>query len=341
MKKFLTDKLIVLLLLALPMLSLAQPVLTESGLPYIGNIFRMVQCDTTNVDPGMAGANITWDFSGLVLAGDTNSTFIVDPSTTLNSAFFPNSDYTARTADEYRYHSHDADGLYLDGVEFPQLGAVPFDSSATLLSFPFTYQDSQSNNYTANFQYIFFTAYRNGTVTAVADGHGTLILPNGTHTNALRVKTIEQSRDSASAAVTNDSYSTSYGWYVPGWRSPVLIISHFVSTGVLNSEVRLVEYLSTDTTNAALSPLLQSLDFKLAPNPAQGLTHAQLHLPKAQPLKLSLLDMQGRRQDFHYKQNQAQGHLNIPIDLEGLTPGLYLLQVQVGEQMSYAKMLVK
>jgi hypothetical protein len=322
-----------ILLLSLPLF--AQPVFSESNLPSLGGIYRYVQADTTGVTAGPAGANVVWDFSSWNLINDTNTFYILPPAATPFGTTFGASDYAERTADEYKYFSHDASGLFLDGVSLPTIGAVKFDSAVTLATFPFAFGDSVTDRVTAQFTYLIFTAYRRGTATSVADGYGTLILPNGTYTDVLRVRTIEMSTDSVSAALKNQSNSVSFSWYAPDWDYPVLTMLTFESSGFISASSRVVQFLSTTSTGLEED---MGVGFRVYPNPASGLLRVEFEAGLASEAVLSVFDLAGK--ELRREQLPAMAGKTV-IGLEGLSPGVYLIRLEVNGKSAIRRVMIR
>lgn len=84
-------------------------------------------------------------------------------------------------------------------------------------------------------------------------------------------------------------------------------------------------------------------DFLLHPNPSElGEATASFTLPQASPVSLTLLDEQGRLvRTVLSGVNRAAGPQQVPLQLDGLAAGLYLVQLQASGYSRTGKLLVQ
>ncbi len=81
-----------------------------------------------------------------------------------------------------------------------------------------------------------------------------------------------------------------------------------------------------------------NLVFEVTPNPSQGLFMVKLDLPGLTDLELNVYDVVGRH--VFAVQTAAVGASQLPLDLQGLPSGTYLLRVRSGEQWGVRKLVV-
>jgi len=170
---------------ALPRQAGAQPTIDQSNFaPSPGESF--VLNASAWMDPGASGADVTWDFSALVI--DSTFTYAyVDPASTPMTDSFPTATVAHAEGGGYAYRSFDATGGYYLGYHMGGTSpVVDYQDPELTFQFPCTYGTQWVDDLFAD--YLPGPAwYYAGSINAEADGHGTLILPYGTFTNVLRL----------------------------------------------------------------------------------------------------------------------------------------------------------
>lgn len=178
-----------------------------------------IQYDTTGVTPGVAGANITWNYATLTV--DTTSVlshYYFDPATTPGASNFPSANLADLTpVGVYSYYQYSPDSvIYLGNYVASVNCEIAWDPQKSLIC-PFAYGNSFSDN---------FTRYRCGsgayshtysTRQTTYDGYGTLILPSTTFNNVVRIKIEDTTIDSTflsnnSFLSTTTTIGTTYMW---------------------------------------------------------------------------------------------------------------------------------
>lgn len=212
------------LLLVVPAISFAQPTITKMENHTIGTVVKQARDSTHFPAPGSAGASQTWNFTTLV-PQDTLTERIVAPSSTMFGTNFPYASY-ARIADGGRYTY-----IQKTPTENYMVGAVDSGSGTTVKYYdktvfsqtPMTYSKSVNDVYTCLSSMSADTS--KGTTQMVADGWGTLVLPNGTFTNTIRVKMQIHQVDSiqvGSNKMPGILDATTYMWYDDQHHSPLM-----------------------------------------------------------------------------------------------------------------------
>ena len=217
-KKFFAASLFGLLSLA----AVAQPTLTSANFPQVGDEFSRINANPSTVLPGAAGANVFWNFASLVPTSGSNSGQYVTPSSTTLGSTFPTADVANVSGTYVTYYD----------VTSAQSSWIGADNGGTLITFsdpllemtyPFTYG--------ATFSDIGDRQYNVGVVVGsrltrdvIADGYGTLVLPNATYENVLRVRIEETYRDTTPNPTQYfERESTRYEWYSETERYPLLV----------------------------------------------------------------------------------------------------------------------
>jgi hypothetical protein len=286
-------QLLFLALLAVPFWLKAQPVLQHDNMAPIG--FSAEISVGGPVAPGPAGANQIWDFSGVPLAA--YGTFeIVDPATTPYAVLLlGSSNYCYKmtlTASEsiYDYYNLLTNSMDKMGQNMSSTGGEIFTDPKIDLIFPFDYGES------------YFDAFAKtnggfGTVTKTFDAYGTLITPDQTYQNVVRILTVW------------DDMAWQYQWW--------------------NSESVHLLWSVDNESSVALSSALTGIDegpsdaatFSLSPNPAKdycGITGLDEAIKNIQ-----LIDLAGKVKKT-FEGNQHGFYVN------GLVKGLYLVRITMG-----------
>jgi hypothetical protein len=296
---------------------LAQPTLTQAT-----NSFSIGQSHTLNYSPyavpGAGGGGQTWDLSGLQV---DSTTFIqwVDPATTASGALFPQATI-AEVWEVVSFSQQDATGLYVLGTD-EQGTVVALTDTRRALKWPLTYQDSWSDTYAGTYTVQGFDIMRTGTYAGEADAYGTLQLPWGTVENALRVHvTAEQSDVSLFGTIAQDI--DSYQWFVPGEPWPVVeVVNNTVTSPVGTITVSYTLWMSDPVTAVRGRSILPGLRGWMLPGGAAY----QLD----RPVHGVVFDAAGQR--------VATLDRHTVIDLQGLTPGLYIVRSDDGALLRFIR----
>ncbi len=302
---------LIILLFVGSFIAKAQPVLnatdfeTELSMTvYSGN--------PSGLSPGDAGANQTWNFSGLTLNTDIVTMNRVEKSTAPNYNDFPNSNYCLK----FTIDNNDMQYLFLNlsNTSFENMGhSSRLDNTTTFVNtkypdtemiyqFPYTYNKEISDSYQINSQ-------NPTSFTTVYDAYGTLTTPFGTYTNVIRVKTTQGT-------------SVSYSWYQTKPFSFVMG-GDFTDRGYIN--------VYKNTTGLGVNPIEPSKAMAVFPNP----THAELNvqLPAQQTLdRVAISDVTGK---IVLKQDQNLNQINV----SHLANGLYFIEVHSGNEKFLTKFI--
>jgi hypothetical protein len=190
-------------------------------------------CDS--VWAGPAGANQTWNFSGLTSTGDT-SVHVNVPPVTNNPFPLANIAQHNEKDSTYSHLQQTTTATYMWGdIDSSTNGlSIIFSDSRLVIERPFTFGDNAADT----FAYTVDTETGSGVLAMEADAYGTLMLPHDTFNNVLRVKT--ESFDTVAGTVNTIISTTSYSWYADTSRAPLLRIDSF------NVIIGFISFTSTD-----------------------------------------------------------------------------------------------
>lgn len=308
----------------------AQPTLTAAGTNIvIGD--QLIESNASYVSPGSAGANQTWNLSAMTTSS-TATVNVVHPDSTANGASFPNANVAADRAGVVGYYN-------ATGTSFENYGnfaggiTVPYTNPEDLLHFPFTYNDSYTDNFTATFVAGGSTVYRVGTCTVTADGYGTVTTPAGTYTNALRIHLVEAYQDSSNifgtpyiSTYNNDQYM----WYDNNrhWA----IASVFSYTTTLSGTTQGGTFYGAPVgirSNAAFDGAV-----KVYPNPATAAIKVKVELEQNQRVELRLFNSLGEQVAIPVSARGVRGENVYQLDVSLYTEGIYFMQMWVNGTLS-------
>ena len=313
----------------------SQPTLTynNTGL-VVGDNFTVHNIDISGLTAGNAGANQTWDFSSAVSNGTTNVSF-VDPATAPNGSSFPTANLaTSQNSVWDFYLTTSSDHARVGADNGAQL--VDYSASQVQLVFPMGYQDMYVDSFAATLSGA-FPLDRSGTITVEADGWGTLITPDGTYQNVLRIKYVEDYGDEFNGTPFAQYNSEIYTWYQPGTHYPIFSMTTFTIAG--SSTTSYGGYLDAVSVSRS-GPNHSDIQLTAYPNPASEQVTVAANLGKPAPLEFSLINASGAS----VWERQVPGRMTEireEISLRDLPAGIYLLQVRSNEQRKIKKVIVQ
>lgn len=320
--------------LLLPVLAMAQaPVLTASTNAVAGDRFTIYRTDTFVA--GFGGTGVTWHFD--TLATYSTDTVLADTcSASPYCAFFPGSNlYTHRPSDTFSSYCNVSSTVFsLTGGWYTD--PIPYDNPEDLLRFPLTMPGSFKDTFSAYFTSAGYSYHRWGTIQVTADAWGTLILPGGTYSNVLRVRTNEYFDDSTMVSGSPFAWhynTVTYTWYAPDVHVELLNLGKTYRNGML---VSISSYFTKPFLVAVKDPALQDAVAQLYPNPATNEYTIHSDAIFATGSWAELYDMRGALVSRH----SLQGH-DVTVPVGQITPGLYQCRIYVtGKGVEVKKLVV-
>ena len=335
---------------------------SELNLPRAGD--ELVKDRTVYREPGEAGENRTWDFTGLRPIDDV---YVVH--------YFTRNDWKIIGTEKGKlsFLGINGDSLLIGGYETPS-DLVKYHRPGLLLRFPVTYGVSSEGFFNGRGKHHDrLESIVSGEIQTVADASGKMILPgNDTLHNVIRVhiRKIESSHclpitsefaidlpanDSLFSAVEPEVITTdTYQWYEEGCRYPVF---ETVETYRGDSIERIIldrnayyyhpaeqAYLPEDTANQAALERNRAarpakmtekegniLSFECYPNPVKGRLEIGLTLRKAVNVEVTLSDINGRL-IRRFPSKTAVVRYRETLDVHALPPGWYVVAASVGNE---------
>lgn len=349
------------LLLTLLSFGVAQPIIHRSHLLAPGDPF-FVGSVSTVPDPGSSGANAVWDFSS-VQAGNTALNTTVMASATPFAGDFPSANIAlvdqTPGATFYQYILLDEGVWEEHGYVDPGFSNVTFGNPRTFLEFPVSYQGQWQDDFTYTIEYLVgdpVTTRGEGNVRVNVDGYGTLMLPQSTFDDVLRLRIIAEATDTTNFGgglyERNYVYDTTIVWLSPSYHAP--LATHIRSrtdrtTTVIIGDTLVVpetlEYsgFSFDPMAEPTSAILEAADIGLAelqisPNPFEQQLHIAFNAQKDSEVVMRVLDIHGR--EFHHEMmSVVEGKNVVDIMLPELQSGSYLMSFQTDKGVHVRKLI--
>ena len=363
--------LILLLTLYLPPIYLSGQIDWSTNRPRSGD--KVIKKQINYIEPGESGENVTWDLSRLE---DTDTKFIQNyttPKLIADSIYIMGTDTFLKedvlpeelvigienyTVYYYRVRN---EGITLLGFENP-VTEIHYQNPLLQINYPFNLNDCDSMTFETTGLYSKELPLKSlGDIRIESDAKGQIILPSGdTLYNVLRMKTIQNIRDTSSMNMTQ----TSYNWFAEGYRYPVLETLHTENnTSDGTQEVFRTsffyppeqhQYLEDDINNqqvlnrssekgtvppSSIAPGFADYSIKgdgwgcnVYPTPIETNLNLEYKTEKEAKVKISLYDMGGKLLYLSPTRHQQSGYYTDLIDCRSLTTGNYVLRIMVGEE---------
>jgi hypothetical protein len=308
--------------------------------PQIGDVITMQVVDASGLEPGPAGANITWDFSTLT---NTNlmQANVVDPSTTPYGKDFPEADRCFNSNNQaFSYAKVETDAFYNIGTAVDTGGIeiiIPFTDYQKTMEYPFTYNSSYTDTDYAEFISFGVTIKQYGTVTTTGDAYGTLITPEGTFTNVLRVKQERTNIDSTFMGTMFLTATTTefldFSWYAENSRAPLF---NHNSSGPDKMAYYTIGSTGTD------EELISIEDLQIFPNPATDQVNVSMNVLQSANIEVNIHNQAGQQVMVNDALNFHEGHQSLSIDISTLPRGIYYVSFSNGKKnIKTQKLLVE
>lgn len=316
--------------------AIAQPVIGTADLPQGGTTYlragALPPLDQQDFEAG--GADLTWDFSGLVATADQETEYFPMSAASLTTQFvFSSADHFtafelpefgdefslpisgATVYNEFGNNAYKTIGLGITTEIFDL--PVMYEDDEELLPLPFEYGATVDG--TSAFEIdlegiLFYSTEQTSDIEV--DAWGTLILPGGTY-DCLRVKRTYEAFDSVNVAAAEIGFSlpregTVYEWYAPGEGMPVLSIQTFI-------DIPAVWQFKPGETDGIAAVNLRA-DWSLSPCPvAAGLP---IRIDGAAGRTLSVTTLEGR---LLHEGPISQAPANV-LDTKGWPQGVVIIR---------------
>jgi len=314
--------------------------IAQTHLTYKNNALRdgdvVKSYEFAYTDPGSAGTDKIWDFSKIAFTSKEQTENVgVTPGVPLPDV----AKYTSVMAvdgHEY-YHNITENTFELVGYTTKDIALV-YTDPIVKMKYPFFYGDQFSDNFSGEALYAGSHITFEGQYNVSADATGTLILPDRTSKNALRVKVVKKSLE-YNPCSTIEVHLVNYYWYVEACRYPVISLNYKTYQSS-SQDVEITEksaYFNPQESNnpnegVAGNNELSNNDFAINtfPNPFDDKTSCTYFLRNPMDVKVELFDITGKMAALLVNnEKQQEGIHNIDIDATALelVPGVYYIKL--------------
>jgi hypothetical protein len=200
-------------------------------------------------------------------------------------------------------------------------GYSVFTDPLKQLSFPLTYNTTWSDDYSGTVQ-LFGTSTISGSLTSTVDAYGTLILPTGTFSNVLRMRTTRSETTTFSGLVTTAETEVYY-FLKAGFANPLLEVRTTTTTspGSPPEVEQSLRYQSAGNTDVEVNT---AAAISVAPTVTAGLVRITSAEPFGQGLRVQLIDASGRTAEAPFIASTS----SLEVDLSRTAPGRYTILLQ-------------
>lgn len=262
-----------LLLLGASAMMSAQITLTKaSNDPISGNVINYNNTAGT-VDNSATGPNATFSNGGLTMGAASQTTYSTPSSTEI--ATFPGSTLKMVDGGTTVYYKASDTKLEITGIVNTQATLNFSVDNGTHINYPTTYGPTQNDTAKGTFSSSSASGLFSGTMTAIADAYGTLIVGNQTYSNVLRVKftqnfnlysALDVTYSNPIGTITNIAYS----YYDASHRYALLnSTSGNISIPLLSINQNVKTTFALNETFLAVNNAVKKENLVVYPNPAQ------------------------------------------------------------------------
>ena len=335
----------------------AQISITNNDVLALMGVSQVVETDTTGsmtINVGSAGANQSWDFTGVSVQGYTLSTSFISPQGTPLETYFPSSNFVYSFTDtsgsegynEITFYNYiEVTATHFStlgyGLEIPELDtSYVLGKSDDVAPLPITFNSSWVSTETdTTGDPAIFAIIELDTTTNTVDGWGTVQLPTGTF-NCLRVRA-----DNKYTQVTyiggqiqsiNITNTITYSWIS---KENFIVVEAESQDNDVNPNFTTAadfQRLVSTTTGIENQPIatLNPTSFQLFqnyPNPFNPSTTIRYQLPKSGNVVLSVYDIDGRLVKTLVDKFQDVGEYSISWDGQNTSSGIYFFRLDAGD----------
>ena len=304
----------------------------ELNYPIIGHGDSFTIAVTDTVAPGEAGANMVWDYSGLVTIQAVNGQFFE----TMGSVYaddYPNSNYyQALNGGQYYYLMGPYTQEYYGGVE--NGASYPYDDSEHFYDYPFAFESTHSDDSYNELNIQGLATYRSIETNSACDGYGVLTLPGegNTYDDVYRVRVNRLISDSTITGTTVIEVDQ-IQFLAQGLGSPlVLHTSLYIASAGGTDEYQFCEFMQQYTvgTEEIIAP-----SFALFPNPTSDVATIKW---ASTAESLEIFDASGRLVETV---TPVPGLTVALVDVSSWSPGIYSVIMKNGDQIASENLVVE
>ena len=318
--------------------AVAQPILTSTHNPVIGDVFTTFNADTTGVTEGPSGANQTWNFSTLNVQTTPTTTTYMAPSATPYAASFTGSNLAADIGGTYAYFNTSSTDLRFKGIGNSTF-VMAYSDDKINFTYTFTYTTTITDNIASTYTISSMTVNRTGVSATTGDAYGTLILPSGTYSNALRIHNSQNIIDDYGAYQATTMQET-YTWFISGNKNFLLQINETVTSWSFGGPPTYVKSVMVGSPAVGVEEVAGNVSaLRLFPNPTTENVTLSVSAATSQTASIEVMNVAGQVVATLTEELSAGENL-VNIGVGGLPSGLYNIILRADNKV-YSGRLVR
>ncbi len=273
----------------------------------VGESFNYYQ--TAYISPGASGTGVTWDFSSM----SPQSTIGVDVTANSGGTFPSSNVKLTQSNGGTIYYNLNSSIMEVVGMEIPGV-TFTYSNPTTYLQFPTTSTTNYTDPSACTFTTSGFNFSRTISTHTQFSGYGTLITPEGTFTNVVRLESVQTIVDTYSMGTINSTV-TAYNWYKAGVHHELANVSTTSSSSGTTQSAYYAEVPDNlGLENNTLSNLI------MFPNPANSNVTISTD---TQISSIAVYTLSGQE----VLNMEVNGLNTAELNIENLNSGVYLVKV--------------
>lgn len=276
----------------------------------IGNItpdtyqpFHLDPNYTLEYQGGESGNGVTWDFSDTPFSSFTGMYAFFPASEGDGNENFPDATHaegnSGNIGGNYNYYDF-SNGSWIFVGSYSAFGTFEtikiFDDPWEYFTVPLTPESSGEEAYEHHTEYFGMDWAIIANCTWEADGTGTLIMPNATYSEVIRVRSTCYESESLGSTTIRQNTLIHHFWVKEGLPTLLLYTTHKTSTLIENGETeetyQATAFIELDSETA--TPEVNTPTFKMYPNPANDILTLSTENGKSID-QITIYDSQGRQ----------------------------------------------
>jgi len=295
--------------------------------------------------PGDSGTGIIWDFGDVEFNSEYMGMYIDAqevpgelslPAGTIAMALYSETNhevFSSYTFIDFSNASWDILG-YANLTVSGTLNETVYEPSHEAFTLPLEYGSDGDGSYAYSYYEYLYLREHFADHTWEVDGSGTLILPNATYTDVLRIKMIIDEIELYDGALFSESQETSYWWFKEGIPYPLLrysqaIISEIEDETVIDSLVfQSASAMISFDFSSGVANVVNSFVSPPFPNPGSDRVHMLLEEEFGQVSAYSVHDLTGKL--LIRSEDVKQSGRQVEVDISRFSQGMYTLSLENG-----------
>lgn len=335
-------------------ISNAQVVLTQGNhAPMAGDTYDMYQIDSTGVTPGASGTSAVWNFTAT--PSRTTIPLTNSCSASTNTMYPAGAVARATGTAAANYYTSTGTALNFWGgnikISFVNADYV-FSTPAVHALYSMVYNTTTTSTFVGSVSSGTASGtISNGTSTVIADGQGTLNLPNRSFSNALRVSTYTGFNFNVPSFGANGSVKQQVWDYYSSLSNfpstklvplfTILTTTIDLTTPFPNNQTSTLVLLNKDYEYVAVTDYTSEVkELNLFPNPANDNFNLIFVNENAANVNVEITNAIGQ---IVKKENipSTKGVVSHSFNVAELNSGIYFVKVNVGDKSSIKKLTIQ